>query len=149
MTNPEKTALSFQDEQALEAWFHVNHATADELWVRVHKKATGHRSVNWDDCVRVCLAWGWIDGLKRSGVGDIWFQRLTPRRARSNWSARNMDIATRLITDGKMQPSGIKQVSLALQDGRWKGPVPVALEMSVVDLSHRPRNCRAWQLKPQ
>lgn len=128
MTDPEKTALGFRDGKALAAWFQVNHATADELWVRVHKKATGHPSVDWDDCVRVCLAWGWIDGLKRSGGEDIWYQRLTPRRARSNWSARNMNIATRLIAEGKMQRPGLKQVSLALQDGRWKGPMPVGSE---------------------
>ena len=119
MTDPETTALGFRDRQALSAWFQVNHATADELWVRVHKKATGHRSVNWDDCVRVCLVWGWIDGLKRSG-GDIWFQRLTPRRARSNWSARNMDIATRLIAEGKMQRPGLKQVSLGSNAGECR-----------------------------
>lgn len=119
MTDPEQTARSFVDAGALQAWFAANHASADELWVRIHKKAAGHPSVDWDDCVRVSLTWGWIDGLKRSAGDTAWFQRLTPRRARSNWSARNVRIARELIATGAMQPAGLLQIKQARDDGRW------------------------------
>jgi uncharacterized protein YdeI (YjbR/CyaY-like superfamily) len=119
MTDPEETAVNFADAWALTAWFHKNHTIADELWVRVGKKASGQRSVNWDDCVRAALAWGWIDGLKRSGGETIWFQRLTPRRARSNWSVRNVRIAKELMATGAMQSAGMAQVHSARKDGRW------------------------------
>ena len=110
MTDPEETALAFVDAAALTAWFQENHDREDELWVRIFKTATDVPSVSWNDCVEASLAWGWIDGLKRSGGEAIWYQRLTPRRARSNWSARNIAIASRLITDGQMQPAGLAQV---------------------------------------
>ncbi|WP_333829064.1 YdeI/OmpD-associated family protein [Pararhodobacter sp.] len=120
MTDPQETALGFVDATALYDWFAANHASADELWIRIYRKASGHPSVKWDDCVRASLAWGWIDGLKRSAGDTSWFQRITPRRARSNWSARNVEIAKALIASGAMQPAGLAQVNLARRDGRWR-----------------------------
>lgn len=120
MTDPQDTAQSFVDAAALHDWFAANHASADELWVRLCKKHSGQPSVDWNDCVRACLTWGWIDGLKRSAGDTQWFQRMTPRRARSNWSARNMEIARQLISTGAMQPAGRAQVDMARVDGRWR-----------------------------
>jgi len=119
MTDPQETAQSFADAAALHAWLAANHACADELWVRIYKKTTGLPSVDWNDCVKASLTWGWIDGLKRSAGGASWFQRLTPRRARSNWSTRNVEIAKELIVTGAMQPAGLAQVVQARKDGRW------------------------------
>lgn len=119
MTDPQEMAQSFVDAAALHVWFEANHACADELWVRIFKKTTGRPSVDWNDCVKASLAWGWIDGLKRSAGDGSWFQRITPRRARSNWSARNVEIAKELIVIGAMQPAGLVQVTQARMDGRW------------------------------
>ena len=88
--------------------------------MRIFKKGSGTPSVTWDDCVVVAIAWGWIDGHKKS-LDDVSFlQRLTPRRAKSNWSKRNCDHAERLIAEGRMQPSGLPHVEDARQDGRWE-----------------------------
>jgi uncharacterized protein YdeI (YjbR/CyaY-like superfamily) len=65
------------------------------------------------------LAWGWIDGVKRSQDAQSWVQRFTPRRARSGWSQRNRGHAERLIAAGRMQASGLAQVTAAKADGRW------------------------------
>jgi len=111
--------LAFQTPDDLSAWLRAHHATASELWVRMYKKASGVASVNWEDCVVVAIAWGWIDG-QRQALDDVSFvQRFTPRRPGANWSKKNCEHAERLIAAGLMQPSGLKQVEAAKADGRW------------------------------
>lgn len=79
---------TFETPEQLHAWLHANHASETELWVRIFKKATGQPSVTWDDCVVAAIAWGWIDGQRKSLDETSFLQRLTPRRARSNWSQK-------------------------------------------------------------
>lgn len=117
MNGPER--LSFTSREALAAWLGENHASSGELWVRIFKKSTGRPSVTWEDCVVVAIAWGWIDGQRRSLDEDSFLQRLTPRRPRSNWSRRNREHAERLIAEGAMEPPGLAQVAAARADGRW------------------------------
>jgi uncharacterized protein YdeI (YjbR/CyaY-like superfamily) len=117
--NP-KTPQSFASPDQLAAWLAEHHAGVTELWVRIFKKGSGRPSVSWEDCVVVAIAWGWIDGQRRSLDAESFLQRLTPRRAGSNWSKRNCDHAERLIADGKMQPAGLAHVTAARADGRWE-----------------------------
>lgn len=133
-----KTTLSF-DAQAfetpreLERWLQSNHESKRELWVRIFKKASGAPTVTWNDCVVVAIAWGWIDGQK-SALDEISFlQRLTPRRARSNWSKRNCEHAERLLDEGRMQPSGLAHVEAARQDGRWANAYSGSAAMVIPD----------------
>lgn len=111
---------AFETIEQLEKWLKAHHATAKELWVRIFKKETGTPSVTWGDCVVAALAWGWIDS-QRKALDDVSFlQRLTPRRARSNWSKKNCEHVERLIAEGRMQPSGLVHVEAARLDGRWE-----------------------------
>ena len=87
--------------------------------MRIFKKATGQPSVTWDDCVVAAIAWGWIDGLRNALDDTSFLQRMTPRRARSNWSQKNVQHAERLIAQGRMQSAGLAQVEAARSDGRW------------------------------
>jgi len=112
-------ALAFERPEDLAAWLAEHHAAGRELWVRVYKAGSGQRSVTWADCVVEAIRFGWIDGLKRPGDERSYLQRLTPRRATSNWSARNRDHADRLIAEGRMTPAGLAHVEAARADGRW------------------------------
>ncbi|WP_236749190.1 YdeI/OmpD-associated family protein [Acidovorax carolinensis] len=80
----DKAHHTFESPEQLHAWLQANHASETELWVRIFKKATGQSSVTWDDCVVAAIAWGWIDGIRKSLDDTSFLQRLTPRRARSN-----------------------------------------------------------------
>ena len=62
--DPAESALSFETPEQLEQWLRDNHDSAQELWVRLFKKASGVPSVVWQDCVIACLIWGWIDGQR-------------------------------------------------------------------------------------
>jgi uncharacterized protein YdeI (YjbR/CyaY-like superfamily) len=110
---------TFETAEQLHAWLRVHHASESELWVRICKKATGQPSVTWDNCVVAAIAWGWIDGLRKALDDTSFLQRLTPRRARSNWSQKNVQHAERLIAQGRMQAAGLAQVEAARSDGRW------------------------------
>ncbi len=110
---------TFETAEHLHAWLQANHASETELWVRIYKKATGQPSVTWDDCVVACICWGWIDGQRMSLDETSFLQRLTPRRARSNWSQKNVQHAERLIAQGHMHAAGLAHVEAARSDGRW------------------------------
>ncbi len=110
---------AFETPEQLHAWLQANHASESELWVRIFKKSTGQPSVTWDDCVVAAIAWGWIDGVRNALDETSFLQRLTPRRARSNWSQKNVQHAEGLIAQGHMQSAGLAQVEAARSDGRW------------------------------
>jgi len=127
--NPAKI-MAFASSQELCLWLSKNHAVESELWVKIFKKKTGISSVSWDDVVVEILCWGWIDGIKKSIDEQAYLQRITPRKARSNWSKRNVEHVERLITEGRMMASGLVHVSAAKADGRWESAYTVS-EMKV------------------
>lgn len=116
----QRQALAFRQPEDLAAWLAKNHETSGELWVRIYKAGSGQPTVTWTDGVVEAIRFGWIDGLKHSGDEDFYLQRLTPRRAGSNWSAKNREHADRLIAEGRMTAAGLLQVEAARADGRWE-----------------------------
>lgn len=133
-TTKERIAgVAFETPAHLSKWLKVNHATQTELWVRIFKKGSGTKSVNWNDCVVAAITWGWIDGLKRPLDELSFLQRLTPRRPKSNWSKKNREHAERLIAEGVMQPSGMVQVEAARRSGLWEQAYSGSAEMVIPD----------------
>jgi len=122
--------MTFSSPKDLGGWLKVNHAIETELWVKIYKKKTGIASVTWDDVVVEMLCWGWIDGVKKSIDEQAYLQRVTPRKARSNWSKRNREHVQRLIIEGRMMESGLVHVRAAQADGRWENAY-VASEIKV------------------
>lgn len=135
--------MTFVTSKDLSEWLKVNHATESELWVKIFKKNTGIQSVTWNDVVIEILCWGWIDGIKKSIDDQAYLQRITPRKARSNWSKRNTEHVERLISEDRMKEAGLVHVRAAKADGRW-GNAYVVSEMEVpadflVALEDQPR----------
>jgi uncharacterized protein YdeI (YjbR/CyaY-like superfamily) len=112
--------MPFETSKDFGRWLRVNHTSESELWVKIFKKKTGIPSVTWDDVVIESLCWGWIDSVKKSFDDQAYLQRITPRKARSNWSKRNREHAERLISEGRMTESGLVHISAAKADGRWE-----------------------------
>jgi len=115
-----KKIKTFRTVAEFERWLSVNHASADELWIRMYKKASGKPSIDWQQAVEVSLCWGWIDGLRKSLDAESFLQRYTPRRAKSVWSQINREHVARLTAAGRMTSHGQKQVDAARADGRWE-----------------------------
>jgi uncharacterized protein YdeI (YjbR/CyaY-like superfamily) len=138
--------MTFATPGDLGRWLQANHEIESELWVKIFKKKTGIPSVTWDDVVIESLCWGWIDGLKKSMDDQAYLQRITPRKAKSNWSKRNREHAERLISEGRMAEAGLKHIRAAKTDGRWENAY-VASEFKVPEdfLAELEREPRAKQ----
>jgi len=112
-------ARTFATTKALETWMRRHHARAPELWIKIHKRDSGLRSVTAAEALDVMLCWGWIDGLRRGFDDKSFLQRYTPRRATSIWSQVNRENVARLQKAGRMTPHGQAQIDAAKKDGRW------------------------------
>ncbi|HZU78969.1 MAG TPA: YdeI/OmpD-associated family protein, partial [Acidimicrobiales bacterium] len=75
--------------------------------------------MSYDEALGEALCYGWIDGRLRGGDDRMFRRTFTPRRPGSVWSKRNVTIATMLIEQGRMRPSGLAAVSRAKADGTW------------------------------
>ncbi|MBA3831142.1 MAG: YdeI/OmpD-associated family protein [Chthoniobacterales bacterium] len=101
-------------------WLEKNHDSSSEVWLRFAKKASGLKSVSYQEALDVALCYGWIDGQAKKGDGEeYWIQKFTPRRKRSIWPKRNREKALALIESGEMRPGGLAEIERAKQDGRW------------------------------
>ena len=115
----EDAVFEFKDLKALNRWYAKNHATAPEMWIKIHKKGSGLPSVTNVEGFEEALCWGWIDAIRKPFDDKSFLQRYTPRGKKSIWSERNRTIVARLIKEGRMQPAGQAQIDLAKADGRW------------------------------
>jgi hypothetical protein len=97
--------IFFSSAKEIRDWLRTNHGKVDELWLGYRPKASGLPSVTWEEVVDQCLCYGWIDGVRIRVEGGS-AQRLTPRRAGSNWSARNVRRVEALRRAGRMRSAG-------------------------------------------
>ena len=111
--------LEFANADAFHAWLAEHHGSADELWIKIHKLASGLPSITPKEAIDVVLCWGWIDAIRKSFDERSYLQRYTPRRPKSIWSKVNVDNVARLIEEGRMTEHGLREVEAAKVDGRW------------------------------
>lgn len=124
---------AFATQAAFERWLRAHHASEPELWLKIHKKASGLPTVTYAQAVDVALCWGWIDGLKKSFDDRSFLQRFTPRKPKSVWSQINREHVARLVAEGRMTPHGIRHVDDAKADGRWDAAYASGASMKVPD----------------
>ena len=130
--NP-KRIRAFPTRQAFETWLHANHDREPEIWIKIHKKASGLPSITYDEALDVVLCWGWIDGIRKRFDEQSFLQRYTPRGRKSLWSRINVDNVARLIREGRMTEHGLRHVEAAKADGRWARAYGSARDMRIPD----------------
>ena len=111
---------TFKDGDAFYAWLAKNHASEDEIWIKIHKTSSGLKSITPKEAIDVVLCWGWIDGVRKSLDETSYLQRYSPRTKKSIWSEINKQNIARLIREGRMTEHGAAQVEAAKADGRWQ-----------------------------
>ena len=117
--------------------------------VLAKKGAAAPTTLTYDEALLEALCYGWIDGQAGRRDEVSFFIRFTPRRARSLWSKRNVDYATRLIGEERMQPRGLAEVERAQADGRWaaaySGPAGIEITAELSEaLAAEPEAQAAW-----
>jgi uncharacterized protein YdeI (YjbR/CyaY-like superfamily) len=114
-----KRIKTFRTSAAFAAWMSANHDKQPELWLKIHKKASGLPTVTAAEALDVALCWGWIDAIRKSFDDRSFLQRYCPRGGKSMWSQINRDNVERLTAAGRMTPHGQRHVDAAKADGRW------------------------------
>ena len=112
--------LLLPDASAWRAWLAEHHTDPTGVWLVLHKKGGDVTTLTYVQAVEEALCFGWIDGQARRRDEHSSFQRMTPRRPRSAWSAVNVERVERLEREGRMQDAGRAQVTAAQADGRWE-----------------------------
>ena len=129
-----KRIKTFRTSAAFAAWMSANHDKQPELWLKIHKKASGLPTVTAAEALDVALCWGWIDAIRKSFDDRSFLQRYCPRGGKSMWSQINRDNVERLTAAGRLTPHGQRHVDAAKADGRWDAayaPIRSATEATV------------------
>ena len=136
----------FRTGQELRAWLEKHHTSASELWVGLYKKSSGKPSITWPELVDQLLCFGWIDGIRKSVDEISYANRVTPRRAGSNWSAVNLRRIAVLLEAGAVHPAGLH--AYELRDPTKVDSYSFEREDAVLDLEMLKkfkRNVAAWR----
>lgn len=112
--------ILFATQSAWADWLDKNHRRSSGVWLRLAKKGSSLKSVNYGEALEVALCYGWIDGQKRGESEQAWLQRFLPRAAKSIWSKINREKALALIASGRMKAAGVQAVEAAKKAGRWE-----------------------------
>jgi uncharacterized protein YdeI (YjbR/CyaY-like superfamily) len=97
----------FTSATKLRDWLEKNQLSADELWIGFHKKASGKKSITYNEALDEALCFGWIDGIRKTVNETSYMIRFTPRRDKSIWSLVNTKRVNELIKAGRMVPRGL------------------------------------------
>jgi uncharacterized protein YdeI (YjbR/CyaY-like superfamily) len=123
--------VELSDRVEWEGWLAANHASFAGAWLKIAKKGSPTPTVTQAQAVDEAICFGWIDGQVRRYDEHFFLQRFTPRRPRSRWSAINRERAARLIAEGRMKPSGLREYQDAQADGRLEEAYPSQREATV------------------
>ena len=125
--------MPFETQKNWEVWLEEHHNDTKGVWLKIAKKETGILSLSYLEAVEVALCYGWIDGQKASLDDQYWLQKFTPRSPKSIWSKVNCGKVAILLSEGRMQAAGIRQVELAQADGRWEAAYEPQSKITVPD----------------
>jgi uncharacterized protein YdeI (YjbR/CyaY-like superfamily) len=108
------------DAAAWRVWLERHHGQRSGVWLVLAKEGTTEpTTLRQEEALLEALCFGWIDGQLRRRDDGSYRQRFTPRRLRSVWSKRNVEIAERLLAEGRMRPAGLAAIERARGDGSW------------------------------
>lgn len=123
--------LTFEKQDEWFDWLEANHDKAPAVWIKFAKKKSGETTITYEQAREGALMYGWIDGLGNAFDDKFHVQRWTPRRPKGVWSKINRGIAEELIKQGRMKPSGLREVENAKLDGRWDAAYDSPVTMQV------------------
>ena len=121
----------FKDAEGFYQWLSKHHDVEAEIWIKIHKLASGLKSITPKEAIDVALCWGWIDAVRKGFDERSYLQRYTPRGKKSIWSQINVANVARLIKEGRMTEHGLRQVEAAKADGRWNRAYGRSKEMKI------------------
>lgn len=86
-------------------WLLANSETKDEIWFVFPMKASGEKSLSYNDAVEEALCFGWIDSTIKHIDAVRRAQRFTPRKEESTYSRANIERLIYLERQGLLHPA--------------------------------------------
>lgn len=102
----------------LHRWLAQNHTRSEAVWLVTYRKSVPSKYVTSDEVLDELVSFGWTDGLRRKVDDERTMQLISPRRTKP-WARTYKVRAQRLITQGRMQQSGLASVQAAMESGAW------------------------------
>lgn len=113
--------LTVPDARAWREWLDQHHGDSRGVWLVLAKRLTTEPTrLTYDEALEEALCYGWIDGQLQRRDENTYRLRFTPRRPRSAWSQRNVELCEKLRAEGRMHPAGLAEMERATADGRWR-----------------------------
>ena len=98
----------FATVRDFERWLAANHGKSRSLLVGFYKVGSSTSSITYPEALDAVLAYGWIDGVRKSLDADAYTIRFAPRKNCSYWSAVNTKRVKELIKSGRMKRPGLE-----------------------------------------
>ena len=129
---PAVPELTVADAAAWRTWLQEHDVGSNGVWLVLAKKGVqSPTSLTYAQALEEALCSGWIDGRRNSVDQATYRQHFTPRRARSLWSKRNIELTGGLIAAGRMRERGYAEIARAKADGRWDSAYSGAAALEV------------------
>lgn len=109
----------FKSGTEFSEWLEWYHDSATELLVGFYKTKASKRGITYQEALDEALAFGWIDGVRRSFDEERYTIRFTPRKPRSIWSNVNIKRVGELTAAGRMREPGL--AAFARRDEKRSG----------------------------
>lgn len=90
----------------LRHWLTQNQENEGELWVGIYKKESGRQIITSAEVVDEALCFGWAESRVKKIDALSYAIRLSPRKAGSRWSRKNIQKAQEFMALGLMEPAG-------------------------------------------
>jgi uncharacterized protein YdeI (YjbR/CyaY-like superfamily) len=119
-TNNGVPAFYAKNRQQWRKWLEKNSGKKDEICLIQYHKKSATPSVSYAEAVEEALCFGWIDSVKHKRDAESTYQRFSPRKPNSNWSATNRERVSRLIEQGLMTEQGQKVIDISKEKGKWE-----------------------------
>lgn len=118
----------------LRSWLLANHASSAGVWLVTRKRSAGG-AIGWNGIVEELLCFGWVDSLPRKLDAERSMLLVTPRKAKSKWSAKNKEHVRNLQRRGLMHAAGHAAVEVAQKNGMWEALDAVSALVVPADLA--------------
>lgn len=111
--------LIFERRELFRKWLEAEGDTSEGVWL-IFSKTDALETLSANDALEEALCFGWIDGQMQSIDENRYRKYFARRRAKSNWSEKNKELAQNLIARGLMTSQGLDAIVCAKQNGQWE-----------------------------
>lgn len=119
MADSKRELVEIANREEWRAWLEAHHEQTQSILLVTWRKGTSNRYIPTPEIVEEALCFGWIDSTRRKLDDQRSTLLISPRRARSGWSAINKARVEKLIAEGRMTPAGMAKIEQAKADGSW------------------------------